>query len=200
MANGRPVDFSGCEVLQHVSIIDSFRQEFLEYIRTHGLTSLITRAPLTETLVERGTKPDEVRFLLQVFLLDLSVTTDLAIVDPYFLAAQKNVNYPQLIEQILEPILPGLCKLTLVTLPNKVDQTLVIDIKNLLINVAPHLTIVAKTSEAFHDRLWINPVSGKGFLTGSSLSGLGKKYALVDNLQPSDVSDILAALRDENLI
>jgi hypothetical protein len=38
------------------------------------------------------------------------------------------------------------------------------------------------------------------FLDGSSLNGLGKKYALVDHLQSSDVTDVLAALKCENLL
>jgi len=38
------------------------------------------------------------------------------------------------------------------------------------------------------------------FLDGSSLNGLGKKYPLVDHLQSSDVTDVLAALKCENLL
>jgi hypothetical protein len=199
IANGKLVDLSECDVQQHVSIVDSFRSEFVEYITEHGLSSLIGREQLVEALVTPGTSPAAVQLLLQVFLGALSVTTDLVIIDPYFFAA-SDTNYPLLVEQVLQPVLPTLRNLTVITFPNKVDAVTVTNVTKLLTTNAPQLTLVPKTSNAFHDRFWIDPISGKGILTGSSLSGLGKRYALVDHLQSSDAADVLAALRNEHLL
>ena len=66
--------------------------------------------------------------------------------------------------------------------------------------VAPSLSVKLKTSDAFHDRFWIDPLAAKGFITGTSLNGLGKRYALVDHLQQTDAADVIAALRNEGLL
>jgi len=152
-----------------------------------------------EALVAPGTNVDEVQMLLRAFLVGLSVTTDLVIVDPYFFA-NCEVAYPQLVEQVLQPVLGGLRNLTIVTLPSKVNAVTSSGITNLLNASAPHLSLVHKTSNAFHDRFWINPVSGRGFITGTSLNGLGRRYALVDHLQSSDAAEVLAVLRSEGLL
>jgi hypothetical protein len=65
---------------------------------------------------------------------------------------------------------------------------------------APGLSVAHRTSNTFHDRFWIDPISTKGFLCGTSLNGLGKRYALVDHLEPTDAADVLTALRNESLL
>lgn len=199
IANRVPVDLSGCEVTYHVSMVDSFAPEFLSYIVQHGLTSFLRRQPLTEALVARGTNAVGVQTLLQAFISALAVTTDLVIVDPYFFA-RSDTGYPQLVEELLRPALPGLHTLTVITSPNNVNAVTFADINALLTASAPHLSLIHKTSSAFHDRFWINPVSAKGFITGTSLNGLGRKYALVDHLQSSDTNDVITALKREGLL
>lgn len=200
VSNRRPVDLSQCEVSYVTSIIDSFRPEFIDYIVKHGITSLINRRPLTEAVVPPGAGSTVVESLLQAFVAGISVTTDLVIVDPYFLAPTSDTTYPHAVEQILRPVLATLQTLTIIGLPSKADANLLASISSTLGAAAPALTVIHKTSNQFHDRFWINPVAATGFLTGSSLNGLGKKYAIVDYLQAADVSDILDALRNESLL
>lgn len=199
-ANGQPVELSACELKQHLSIVDSFRPEFVDYIVKYGLSALLTREPLTEALVAPGTSSAAVQSLLQAFLSVLTVTTDLVVIDPYFFAHTADKSYPVLIEQVFRPVLANLKTLTVVTCPNRVDAKLVAAVTAALMVNAPSLSVVHKTSTAFHDRFWIDPISTKGFLCGSSLNGLGKKYAMVDHLEPTDAADVLSALRRENLM
>ena len=199
-ANGQRVDLSACELKQHNSVVDSFQAEFVDYISKHGLSALLRREPLMEALVAPGTTSSAIQSLLQAFLSALRVTTDLVIVDPYFFASTTDAGYPALIEQVLHQILPTLHTLTVITLPNKVNVALVTNVTSALAAQAPNLSVVHKTTQTFHDRFWIDPVSAKGFICGSSLNGLGKRYALVDNLQPSDVADVIAALKRESLL
>jgi hypothetical protein len=165
----------------------------------YGLTSFLQRRQLTEALVPPGTNIDEVQMLLRSYLIGSSVTTDLVIVDPYFFVS-SDAGYPQFVEQILHPVLGRLNNLTVVTLPNKVNVLALSSITNLLNTSSPNLNIIHKTSIAFHDRFWINPISSKGFLTGTSLNGLGRRYALVDYLQSSDVAEVLAVLQREGVL
>ena len=199
-ANGRRVDLSACELKQHSSVVDSFRTEFVDYISEHGLSALLRREPLMEALVAPGTTSSAIQSLLQAFLSALTVTTDLVIVDPYFFAPTKDTGYPALIEQVLHPILPTLHTLTVITLPNKVDAGLITNVTSALAAQAPNLSVIHKTTQTFHDRFWIDPISTKGFICGSSLNGLGKRYALIDNLLPPDVADVIAALKSESLL
>ena len=199
-ASGQRVDLSACELKQHISAVDSFRTEFVDYIAQHGLSALLRREPLMEALVAPGTTSSAIQSLLQGFLGVLAVTTDLVIVDPYFFAPTKDTGYPALIGQVLLPVLPTLRMLTVITLPNKVDTALVTNIKSALTANAPSLNVVHKTNGTFHDRFWINPISSRGFICGSSLNGLGKRYALVDHLQPSDATDVITALKNERLL
>ena len=199
-ANGQRVDLSACELKQHNSVVDSFQAEFVDYISKDGLSALLRREPLMEALVAPGTTSSAIQSLLQAFLSALRVTTDLVIVDPYFFASTTDAGYPALIGQVLHQILPTLHTLTVITLPNKVNVALVTNVTSALAAQAPNLSVVHKTTQTFHDRFWIDPVSTKGFICGSSLNGLGKRYALVDNLQPSDVADVIAALKRESLL
>jgi len=198
IANGKPVDLSGFDVHYHTDIVASFAPEFFAYIVEHGLTSLLRRQSLLEALVAPGTSITVAQTLLHGFLGALAVTTDLVIVDPYFFASTDS-NYPQVVEQILQPVLSGLRNLTIVT-NSGAKPTAVSEVTRLLKASEPQLSLVHKISGTFHDRFWINPVSATGFVTGTSLNGLGKKYALVDRLQPSDVADVVAALKGEGLL
>ena len=49
-------------------------------------------------------------------------------------------------------------------------------------------------SEKFHDRFWISDRK-KGFCTGTSLNGLGKKISLIMELSDDDVQEIIKLLR-----
>ena len=199
-ANGRRVDLSTCEVKLHTSVVDGFHSEFVDYITKHGLTTLLSREPLMEALVAPGTTNTAIQSLLHGFLGSLTITTDFVIVDPYFFAQTKDPSYPALIEQVLLPVLPRLRTLIVITRPDRVDATLVTNIKSALVANAPSLNVVHKTTGRFHDRFWIDPVSNEGFICGSSLNGLGKRYALVDHLQPSDAIDIITVLKKDGLL
>jgi hypothetical protein len=61
------------------------------------------------------------------------------------------------------------------------------------------LQIDCRTSNAFHDRFWLSDSRSQGIVTGSSLNGLGKRYALVDRLSSSDVKEIAKALQAEGI-
>ena len=202
-ANGQRVDLSDWKLVQHVSLIDDFRPEFIDYVSRHGMSSLLSREPLFEALIAKGATGSIIVPLLHGFLGTLGTPTDLAIVDPYFLAsgpAAQMAAYPALVVQVLQPVLATLNKLTIVTLPNKVDTGLSASVTAALVAAAPSLAVVHKTSDAFHDRFWVDPLASAGFITGTSLNGLGKRYALVDRLQPSDAADVIAALQREQLL
>jgi hypothetical protein len=185
-------------------LIDDFRQEFIDYVSRHGISSLLSREPLFEALVQRGgAVTSAIATLLNGFLTALGAPTELVIVDGYFFSPgppAEMAAYPSFVVQVLQPVLTTLTTLTVVTLPNKADAGLLAAVTAALAVAAPSLTVRHKKSSAFHDRFWIDPNTAQGFITGTSLNGLGKRYALVDLLQPTDAGDVVAALRAEQLL
>jgi hypothetical protein len=199
-ANGRPVDLTPYDVHMCGSIIDDFRAEFLDYIEKHGLTSYLRREMIEEAIVPPKQPRNQVEELVKRFIQEINVTDELIVVDPYFFAATRDAAYPSLIESVLQPVLPTLTNIDIVTLAGKVDSTVKTAIIGKLTARNKTTTISHVTSNAFHDRFWINPQAMKGFVMGTSLNGLGKRYALLDHLQQSDVKEVIDALAKESLI
>lgn len=200
VANNNKVDLTCCEIKVHGSVIDSFKEEFIEYIADHGLSALLQRGPLFEALVARGASRAAVLPLLHAHLSRLALTTNLVIIDAYFFVATSDETYAQLIHDVIEPALDNLEKVKIVAPRNKVDSQLVNATRSLLTATKPSINVSCVNSSAFHDRFWLNPLNGSGFISGTSLNGLGRRYALLDRLQPQDAADILSALRNENLL
>jgi len=201
IANKQPVDLSGFNVVQHVSPLESFKEEFVDYICQYGLSSLLRRGLLNEAIVSPSSAKPFIENLLIRFLHGIQTEAELVIVDPYFFAPTLDTTYPSFVENILRPFATTLKSLTVVTLPgNKVSAPLRTTIFSRLTALAPALVPTHKTTHKFHDRFWLNPQKRKGFLSGTSANGLGRKYAVVDYLLSEDVDDVLAALAAEHLL
>lgn len=198
-SNGRLVDLSAYDIYHHTSIVDSFRDEFVDYIAQHGLTSLMRRQPVFEALVPRHCPPDQIGALVKRFLQEIAVSEELIIIDPYFLPHRADANYASLVESMLDPVLGSLTSLRLITGP-KFDPSLRSSVSSRLQGRNPALAVHHVATEVFHDRFWIDRYAMKGFVMGTSLNGLGGKYALIDRLQQSDVRDIVNALTHESLL
>lgn len=48
-----------------------------------------------------------------------------------------------------------------------------------------------------HDRFWICPESKKGFVLGTSLNGIGRKLALINDIKANDVYEILSLIKSD---
>ena len=182
IANKRPVDLSCCDVQQHQSVLDSFSDEFLHYIAEHGLSAFMNRQLLTEAVVKKGEPRAAILPVLHAHLAALGLTTELVIVDPYFFAATADQTYAQMVHDAILPSLTTLARLIVVTAPDKVNAQLASSVSTLLSSASPNLKIVHSYSKSFHDRFWLNPMNGSGFISGTSLNGLGKRYALLDRM------------------
>ena len=60
-------------------------------------------------------------------------------------------------------------------------------------------TIEVKYSDDFHDRFWISNRK-KGFYTGTSFNGIGKRISLINLLSEDDVTAIIEELHKKNLV
>jgi hypothetical protein len=180
--------------------VEDFQDEIIEYIAKYGLSRLLIKASqINEDIVKPGTASSGILAVIHTFLAGLSISTDMVIVDPYFFPTRPDPTYHQLAFDAIKPVLSALTSLKVVTQQNS-DASVIAAFRALLAQAVPSTVFTHFVSSSFHDRFWINPLNSTGFITGTSLNGLGRKYALIDRMQDRDVIDIVDALKNENVL
>jgi hypothetical protein len=200
IANDRPVSFGGCEVGYIQDLLLSLREEIVDEIISNGYSNLLRTVELTEAVVKPGQPKNFVETLMIKFLRKCDIDNELILVDPYFYAFTHDRNYPQFVANILSPFKETLSTIKIITLPNKVDSTLKAAVENGIHALNPAIDIQHAASELYHDRFWITAQRTKGIITGTSLNGLGLRYAIIDRLNKVDVRDIVNSLVSQHLI
>lgn len=109
------------------------------------------------------------------------------IIDPYLLAKNSTDEYKELIKYLFESL--QFSKLNIVVDKSKYDSDL---FNELVSNISGDVKLYF--TNTIHDRYWISE-SGKGFTTGSSLNGIGKKVCRIDLMTNEEVSDIMDYIR-----
>lgn len=170
------------EWLIEVGITEAFNtQEYLEFLGT-------TKHTL-----------HDIKEIIQRYLDNIIKTDKLIIIDQYIFPTSYDSNYANFFIDILDKYLPKINEITFIT-PKKHNETLKTTITNLLKARKPTIQINIKKSEDFHDRFWISDPNNKGVFLGTSLNGWGKKYALIDYINTTDVREIISTLRTQGLI
>lgn len=159
----------------------------------YGVTSIIN--PIYHEFI--GTPRDDRNLFietLQKFLDNVITTNDLTIIDSYLFPDKHDVDYPNLLIDILKKYIPKLSKLTIVT-KNRFNKPLQTTIFEEIKNINPRIIIDLKLTDLFHDRFWLSNPNSKGIFVGTSLNGLGKKYTLIDYINIDDVKQIFDELK-----
>jgi len=200
IANDRPVLFTGCNVGVVSDPVIGFRQEIGTAILKDGLSTVLCRQLLTEDVVAPGQKPDAVRDIMVRFLTELGVDSELIVVDPYFYATTRDAEYPQFVADILAPFSGVLREVRVITRPDKIDKSVQKGVDSAICAKCTSVNVSLGTSDEYHDRFWISASRTKGILVGTSLNGLGRKYAVVDRLKDADVENIVRSLVSSGLV
>jgi hypothetical protein len=151
-----------------------------------------------EEVLPRSHKPGEIISLLASMLNRLAPRQDFVIVDRYLLARGFKADYPETLVSLLTPIVKIVHNLTLVTGSNY-DSKLLKHLADQLSSLGSNCKIAHQTSEVFHDRFWIADRQ-RGLFVGTSLNGIGKRYALADYMREEDVREIVRVLASEGLL
>lgn len=129
----------------------------------------------------------------------LTPKSEFVVVDRYLLPKQPcPTDYLDTLVQVLEPAVRGVKELLVVT-SKKHNARLRHALEQRLRALNPGCRFRHCCSENFHDRFWIAD-RAQGLFVGTSLNGLGRRYALADKLAADDVRQIMAALASEGLL
>lgn len=201
-ANRRPVDLTECNISNIDDPAFYFRDTCVQQILEHGLTTYLKMDLILEEVTTPRTPPDRVEEILIRFLTHISIDNELIIIDPYFFAPRIDASCVTRVCNIIQPFISTLTELKIVTASHSSAYSA--NSKNLVVtainSLSPGMTISHTQSNELHDRFWISNKREKGILNGTSLNGLGKKYAVIDYLEDDDVKAIISDFSSRQLI
>jgi hypothetical protein len=175
-------------------------EECQKLIKSQGVSSIMSMVRVQESLMPK-IKDTRHKYLivdmLRDKLADLSPSNEIVIVDNYIfppdeLTQLDKDDYLNVFRSIFTPTIRKVKSVKFVTRP-RYDKNIFADFQKLLLNLNPQISVSCKTTRDFHDRFWIID-RGTGLFVGTSLNGIGKKYALVDVIRKDDVAEIVNLL------
>jgi len=176
-------------------------EECQKLIRAQGPSYVLSLVRLQEALLPKTDTTDEKVFdllvgMLRCKLIDLAPSQSLTLIDSYIFTPniRDKQGYLEMFEDIFGPVVSSIKEVRFVTSPDHYDNSLYQDVIRLLKRLNPQLFVECSTTKDFHDRFWIADET-KGLFIGTSLNGVGKKYALVDNMSDDDTKAIVDELR-----
>lgn len=111
------------------------------------------------------------------------VKGDLLIIDPYLFCKNSKDDYKKLLQNIL---IQSQCRsLKIITDKSNYDESFFRETEKVI-----NKSIQLIDTRDFHDRFWIANEC-KGFISGTSLNGVGKKYSSINIMDEEDVKDII---------
>ncbi|OUD14322.1 hypothetical protein [Thioflexithrix psekupsensis] len=174
--------FDICPIL---SPVHEFRHEFLDYIAEHGLSRLFKFDIVMEDITSRSMPIDEIEEVVTKFVKKLQGAKKLIIIDPYFFAKSTRIDVGQLFSRLLSQVSSDLEEICFITNGRKNEAK-----TDILAVIDRRVEVHYVTTDEFHDRYWIDPITNKGIIMGTSLNGLGNKICLIDCLREEDVAKI----------
>ena len=175
-----------CSRLDESAIRDILR----DYISKNGISSLFHFSLTCDAVLHGGIHVDEIEEVILGFIRKLNGVENLFIIDPYFYNSSTEPSCVNLFGKMITEISVKLKTVTFIT--NGQAENKKTAMHEVLKKVIPSIQIKDVITEQFHDRFWIDPDNNNGIVIGTSLNGIGKKIALIDNLARNDVKDIAA--------
>jgi hypothetical protein len=163
--------------------------EIKRLVAEQGVSSVWQLVHLQEGVLGRVADREPLLELLRKMLQRLVPTEELTIVDRYLFPTACSHCVDDLVF-VLTPIIASLSRVVIVT-SQKHDARQLTKLREQL--GVGNCEIVLRISEEFHDRFWIAD-RARGLFVGTSLNGIGKRYALADYMLEDDVKAIVEAL------
>lgn len=136
-----------------------------------------------EVLWKNMTMDERTSKILDYLKLIGGISGELLIVDPYMFCYKAEKEYKEMVKSVFCKC--GCERIQIITDKNKFDETFCKEIRQ-----SVNTKLEVYFSDDFHDRFWIANEK-KGFLMGTSLNGIGKKYTSIVMLNEEDVREIV---------
>lgn len=159
-------------------------------LKEQGARSLLSLTSLTEAVLPDNTPRDVLLETIRYQLNSCRPTTSLLIVDPYLFPSQPDANYRADLLSLVEPSVRAGIDLTIATKTSR-NAALEAAFLSDLAGIRPGATAQIKYTNVFHDRFWIADHE-RGLFMGTSLNGIGRRYAVADYLHEDDAQAISA--------
>jgi len=154
-----------------------------------GPTVILSQELLMEEVLPDNTPRNAVLDTLKYKLNRCSATQSLHIIDPYLYPSAQDPDYVTDFISIFAATL-RLCSCVHIATRARRNAGLETQIENEIRQVNPQISIRKKYTDVFHDRFWIID-DIRGVFVGTSLNGIGKRYAIIDYLQENDAREIV---------
>ena len=159
-------------------------------IRKHGVTECVAHFLVTEEVLPDATPPRVLADTLRYKLKMMAPTAELLLIDTYLFPDNPDADYLSLLKTVLNDALQAVSELKLVTSSQR-NTKLEGAFMQMVKGINPALSVQIKHSKVFHDRFWIAD-KDRGIFVGTSLNGIGNRYAVVDYLRQEDAKAIYA--------
>ncbi len=172
-----------------------------QLIKRDGITSFMSMIHIQEDILHKTKDRVSIGDMLREQLKNLSPSKELIIIDSYVFKTRKDEelkDHFKFFTDIFSPTISNIKDLKFITSP-KYNGANYDFFKKSLTELNPELTVVCNTTEDFHDRFWIIDRT-KGLVIGTSINGIGNKYALWDILCDKDIKYLLKILMELRLL
>jgi hypothetical protein len=177
--------------------------ECQKMIIERGVSSVLSLEGVEEAVlpIRKATRDEDLLArTLTTQVKALSPSKDLTIIDPYFFHCRcaDTADYLSFFRKIFEEVITRITLMRFVT-GFDYDPDIYKSIQHEIATLNPKAQVLCTKSNAFHDRMWIAD-EAKGMFVGTSLNGVGKRYALTDFMRDDDTAAVVAELRRQSLI
>jgi hypothetical protein len=172
-----------------------------QLIENEGITSFLSMLPINEDILGKVNDRYSMSDRLRKKLEEQSPSKELIIVDGYVFKPKKDEkpeDHLNFFIDIFSPTISNIKHIKFITHP-KYNKSQYNYFKKSINELNPEITVVCNTTGEFHDRFWIIDRT-KGLVIGTSLSGIGNKYALFDKLRDEDTKYLVSKLMELKLL
>ncbi len=176
-------NFGVCK-FEAIAVAETLR----EYVTKHGISSLFHYTLACDAVMHGGIHVDDIEKLILGFISNLKGVKNLLIIDAYLYT--DDPDCVALFEKMVTEISGDLESVTFLTNGTRAGEKSAMH--DAIRKAVPKVRIHDVKTDIFHDRHWIDADRYIGVYIGTSLNGIRKKVALIDNMGHSDAKDVAA--------
>lgn len=160
-----------------------------DLIKEIGITKILSMQLITEEVLPDNTQKNVLLDTLKYKLNRIAPVKSLLIIDPYLYPNNPDTDYESYFISIFGESIEKCNELNIITSEDR-NTTIESSISKEIKSVNPNIKINTKYSKVFHDRFWIAD-EARGLFVGTSLNGIGRRYAIIDYLDERDSKEIV---------